>query len=59
MQIKQLSKWTRENPDYMQSEAKKCEFIKIVNSTIASEPDTRDKIIKTLCDKVMVRAQNS
>lgn len=58
-QIKQLSKWTQENPDYMQSEAKQCEFIKIVNSTMASEPDTRDKIIKTLCEKVMLRAQKS
>ena len=58
-QIKQLSKWTQENPDYMQSEAKQCEFIKIVNSTMASEPETRDKIIKTLCEKVMLRAQKS
>ena len=57
-QIKQLSKWTRENPDYMQSEAKQCEFIKIVNSTMTNEPETRDKIIKTLCEKVMLRAQN-
>jgi hypothetical protein len=58
-QIKQLSKWTRENPDYMQSEAKQCEFIKIVNSTMTNEPETRDKIIKTLCEKVMLIAQNS
>ena len=58
-QIKQLSQWTQENPDYMQSEAKQCEFIKIVNSTMASEPETRDKIIKTLCEKVMLRAQAS
>ena len=58
-QIKQLSKWTRENPDYMQSEAKQHEFIKIVNSTMANEPETRDKIIKTLCEKVMLRAQAS
>ena len=57
-QIKQLSTWTKENPDYMQSEAKQHEFIKIVNETMANEPDTRDKIIKTLCDKVMLRAQN-
>ena len=56
-QIKQLSKWTQENPDYMQSEAKQHEFIKIVNETMANEPDTRDKIIKTLCEKVMLRAQ--
>ena len=56
-QIKQLSQWTQENPDYMQSEAKQCEFIKIVNSTMADEPDTRDRIIKTLCEKVMLRAQ--
>jgi hypothetical protein len=58
-QIKQLSKWTQKNPDYMQSEAKQCEFIKIVNSTMANEPETRDKIIKTLCEKVMLRAQAS
>ena len=58
-QIKQLSKWTNENPDYMQSEAKQHEFINIVNSTMANEPETRDKIIKTLCEKVMLRAQNS
>jgi hypothetical protein len=58
-QIKQLSKWTHENPDYMQSEAKQCKFIKIVNSTMANDPETRDKIIKTLCDKVMLRAQKS
>ena len=58
-QIKQLSQWTQENPDYMQSEAKQCEFIKIVNSTITNEPETRDKIIKTLCEKVMLRAQAS
>jgi hypothetical protein len=58
-QIKQLSKWTQENPDYMQSEAKQCEFLKIVNSTMANYPETRDKIIKTLCEKVMLRAQNS
>jgi hypothetical protein len=58
-QIKKLSKWTQENPDYMQSEAKQCEFLKIVNSTMANYPETRDKIIKTLCEKVMLRAQNS
>jgi hypothetical protein len=56
-QIKKLSNWTKENPDYMQSEAKQCEFIKIVNTTMANVPETRDKIIKTLCEKVMVRAQ--
>jgi hypothetical protein len=58
-QIKQLSKWTQENPDYMQSEAKQCKFIKIVNSTMANDPETRDKIIKTLCEKVMLRAQKT
>ena len=58
-QIKQLSKWTNENPDYMQSEAKQHEFINIVNETMANEPETRDKIIKTLCEKVMLRAQKS
>tara|TARA_Y100000389_G_C17400188_1_gene484876 strand:- start:559 stop:1332 length:774 start_codon:yes stop_codon:yes gene_type:complete len=58
-QINQLSNWTKENPDYMQSEAKQCEFLKIVNTTMANEPETRDKIIKTLCEKVMLRAQNS
>jgi hypothetical protein len=58
-QIKQLSKWTRENPDYMQSEKKQHEFIKIVNETMANYPDTRDNIIKTLCEKVMLRAQAS
>ena len=42
----------------MQSEAKQHEFINIVNETMANEPETRDKIIKTLCDKVMVIAQN-
>ena len=56
-QIKQLSQWTKKNPDYMQSEAKQHEFIKIVNETMANEPETRDKIIKTLCEKVMLRAQ--
>jgi hypothetical protein len=58
-QIKQLNKWTKENTDYMQSEDKQHEFIKIVNSTMANYPDTRDKIIKTLCEKVMLRAQPS
>jgi hypothetical protein len=55
----QLSTWTNENPDYMQSEAKQCEFIKIVNSTMVDNPETRDNIIKTLCEKVMIRAQAS
>jgi hypothetical protein len=58
-QIKQLSKWTKENTDYMQSEDKQHEFINIVNSTMANYPDTRDKILKTLCYKVMVQAQTS
>jgi len=58
-QIKQLSKWTHENPDYMQSETKQHEFIKIVNSTMVDDPDIRDKIIKTLCDKVTLRAQKA
>ena len=56
-QIKQLSKWTRENPDYMQSEAKQQEFIKIVNETMAYLPDTRKKIIKTLCNNLLLRAE--
>jgi hypothetical protein len=43
----------------MQPEAKQCEFIKIVNSTMANELETRDKIIKTLCVKVIVRALTS
>jgi hypothetical protein len=42
-QIKQLSTWTNENPDYMQSEGKQCEFIKIVNLTMVDNPDTRNK----------------
>ena len=43
----------------MQSEAKQCEFIKIVNSTMSDDPETRDKIIKALCEKVMLRSQRS
>ena len=56
-QIKQLSNWTRENPDYMNSEKKQHEFIKIVNSTMADDPDNREKIIKTLCERVMLKTK--
>ena len=56
-QIKELTTWTRENPDYMQSDAKQQEFIKIVNETMANYPDTRKKIIKTLCERLMLKAE--
>lgn len=53
-QIKKLNNWTKENPNYMNSEDKQNEFIKLVNKTMENNPDKRKKIIKILCDKTLL-----
>lgn len=55
-QIKKLDKWTNENIDYLSSEVKSNEFIHLVNKTIINYPETREKIIKIICDKTLLQS---
>jgi hypothetical protein len=58
-QIKELAQWTEENPEYMSSETKSNDFIKLVNKTMSNEQNSKKAIIKILCDKVMIKTNDN
>jgi hypothetical protein len=48
-QVKNIKKYKDENPNYMDSDAKKEEFINIVKETTFDIDDSHERIIKNIC----------
>jgi hypothetical protein len=54
LQVRNINTYTKENPDYMQHDKKKDEYIQIVKTTTSNIEDKEDKIIKNICKKVFI-----
>jgi len=53
-QIKNIEKWTKANPKFMESEKLQEEYIKLIKGCTSSIDDCRGKTIKNVCDKVYI-----
>ena len=56
-QLKNIEKWTYDNPNFMESEKLQEEYMKIIKGCTSSINDCRDKAIKKLCDKVYLEKE--
>ena len=57
-QLKNIEKWTDANPNFMESEKLKEEYIKLINSCTTSIDDCKVKAIKKVCDKVYIEKES-
>ena len=51
-QMKHITKWTEEHPDYMNDENLQQEYIDIIRKCTSNVEDCRDKVLKRVCDNV-------
>ena len=53
-QLKNIQKWTDENPNFMESEKLQEEYMLLINGCTSSIDECRGKAIKKVCDKVFI-----
>ena len=53
-QLKNIQKWTDENPNFMESEKLQEEYILLIKGCTSSIDECRGKAIKKVCDKVFI-----
>lgn len=53
-QIQSIKEWTDANPNYMNNDKLKDEYIKIITKCSTDLNECREKIIKNVCDKVYI-----
>ena len=56
-QLKNIEKWTNENPNFMESEKLQEEYIKLIKGCTSSIHDCRGKTIKKICDKIYIEKE--
>jgi hypothetical protein len=56
-QLKNIEKWTDENPNFMESEKLQEEYMKLIKGCTSSIDDCRMKTIKQVCDKVYIEKE--
>ena len=57
-QIRNLNKWIEANPNYMENEILKREFIKLTTNCASSIDNCKDKIVKNVCSEVFLEKEN-
>jgi len=57
-QLKNLNVWLEEHPNYMNNSSEQEEFAKLMSECGKSVDDSREKIIKKLCDNVYIEKDN-
>ena len=57
-QLKNLNVWLQEHPNYMNNSSEQEEFAKLMSECGKSVDDSREKIIKKLCDNVYIEKDN-
>lgn len=53
-QMKNITKWTEEHPDYMEDETLQQEYIDLIRKCTSNVEDCRDKVLKRVCDNVYI-----
>ena len=53
-QIKNIKKWTDDNPKFMENEKLQEEYIKLVKNSTSSIEECEGKVTKNVCDKVYI-----
>ena len=56
-QLKNIEKWTIENPNFMESEKLQEEYMKLIKGCTTSIDDCKVKTIKKVCDKVYLEKE--
>ena len=56
-QLKNIQKWTDENPNFMESEKLQDEYMKLIKGCTSSIDDCKSKAIKKVCDKVHIEKE--
>ena len=56
-QLKNIEKWTHENPNFMESEKLQEEYMKLIKGCTSSIDECRGKAIKKVCDKVYIEKE--
>ena len=56
-QLKNIEKWTDNNPNFMDSEKLQEEYMRLIKSCTSSIDDCRGKAIKKVCDKVYIEKE--
>ena len=56
-QLKNIEKWTLENPNFMDSEKLQEEYMKLIKGCTASIDECRVKAIKKVCHKVYLEKE--
>lgn len=51
-QMKNITKWTEEHPQYMEDESLQEEYIDLIRKCTSNVEDCRDKVLKRVCDNV-------
>ena len=57
-QLKNIEKWTNANPNFMESEKLKEEYVKLIKGCTTSIDDCKVKAIKKVCDKVYIEKES-
>ena len=53
-QMKNITKWTEEHPDYMEDENLQEEYIDLIRKCTSNVEDCREKVLKRVCDNVYI-----
>tara|TARA_B100000902_G_scaffold399910_1_gene473533 strand:- start:1804 stop:2703 length:900 start_codon:yes stop_codon:yes gene_type:complete len=53
-QMKNITKWTMEHPNYMEDENLQEEYIELIRKCTSNVEDCRDKVLKRVCDNVYI-----
>ena len=53
-QMKNITKWTEEHPDYMEDETLQQEYIDLIRKCTSNVEDCRDKVLKRVCDNIYI-----
>jgi flagellar motility protein MotE (MotC chaperone) len=58
-QARSVSKWKENNPDFLQDDKKKDDFIQITKNVMCDITTEQDKIIKNICKDVHINPNNN
>ena len=58
-QAKSVSKWKEDNPDFLQNDKKKDDFIQITKNVMSDITTEQDKIIRIICKDVHINTNNN
>ena len=53
-QMKNITKWIEEHPDYMEDETLQQEYIDLIRKCTSNVEDCRDKVLKRVCDNIYI-----